>query len=318
MEAFWSPSKKRGTSVAKGAHFLRQDVSRFDASFFGLPKHDADAMDPQHRIMMEVAYEALEAAGLPLDQIAGSRTGVFIGYLTNDYQDRICRDLDDAPMYTFTGTSTASLANRISWLWDLRGPSFTINTACSSSLLALHLACESLQRGESDIAVVGGSNLLLNPEMFIFLSSQGFLSPDGKCKTFDESANGYGRGEGFGCVILKRVNEAVAAGDPIRAVIRGTGSNQNGRTKGLTMPNAEAQRALIEEVYQEAGLDFGMTGYIEAHVCPSNLFLALRSPIISASILTYLGRVPVRRLVIGKKCKRWQGLSQHLILQKTN
>jgi acyl transferase domain-containing protein len=273
MEAFWSPSKKRSTSVAMGAHFLRQDISRFDANFFGLPKHDVDAMDPQQRIMMEVAYEALEGAGLPLDQIAGSRTGVFIGYFTNDYRDMICRDPDDAPLYTFTGTSTASLANRISWLWDLRGPSFTINTACSSSLLALHLACQSLQRGESDVAIVGGSSLLLNPEMFMFLSNQGFLSPDGKCKSFDESANGYGRGEGFGCVILKRVDDAVLAGDAIRAVIRGTGSNQDGRTKGLTTPNAEAQRALIEEVYQQAGLDFKTTGYTEAHVCLSGLFI---------------------------------------------
>ncbi|KAL2020284.1 hypothetical protein VTK56DRAFT_8608 [Thermocarpiscus australiensis] len=266
MDAFWSPSKKRSTSVSQGGHFLRQDISRFDAGFFGLPKHDADAIDPQQRIMMEVAYEALERAGLPLDQMAGSRTGVYIGHLTSDYRDMICRDPDDAPLYTFTGTGTASVANRLSWLWDLRGPSFPINTACSSSLLALHLACQSLQLGECDMAIVGGSSLLLNPEMFIFLSNQGFLSPDGICKSFDESANGYGRGEGFGCVVLKRVNDAVLAGDPIRAVIRGTASNQDGRTKGLTMPNAEAQKALVEEVYQRAGLDFQTTAYVEAHV----------------------------------------------------
>jgi zearalenone synthase (highly reducing iterative type I polyketide synthase) len=141
---------------------------------------------------------------------------------------------------------------------------------CSSSLLALHLACQSLRTGESDIAIVGGSSLLINPEMFMFLSNQGFLSPDGKCKSFDESANGYGRGEGFGCIILKRTNDAVLAGDPIRAIIRGTASNQDGRTKGLTMPNAEAQMTLIEEVYRQAGLDFGTTAYVEAHVGPNS------------------------------------------------
>lgn len=266
VEAFWSPNKRRSTSAAKGAHFLRQDISRFDAGFFGLPKHDVDAIDPQQRIMMEVAYEALERAGLPLEQLAGTRTGVYMGHLTSDYRDMIIRDADNAPMYTFTGTGTASLANRISWLWDLRGPSFTVNTACSSSLLALHLACQSLRTGESDIALVGGSSLLMNPEMFITLSNQGFLAPDGKCKSFDASANGYGRGEGFGCIVLRRASEAIAAGDPIRAVIRGSASNQDGRTKGLTMPNGEAQKSLIEEVYQQAGLDFKDTTYVEAHV----------------------------------------------------
>ncbi|KAI0402410.1 putative polyketide synthase [Xylaria palmicola] len=265
MEAFWSPNKRRNTSAAMGAHFLKQDFSRFDAGFFGLPKHDADAIDPQQRVMMEVAYEALERAGLPLDKLTGTRTGVYMGHLTSDYRDMICRNPDDAPLYTFTGTGTASLANRISWLWDLRGPSFPINTACSSSLVALHLACQSLRTRETDIAIVGGSSFLMNPEMFMFLSNQGFLSPDGKCKSFDAAADGYGRGEGFGCIILKRIDDAVSAGDPIRAVIRGTGSNQDGRTKGLTMPSAEAQMALIDEVYRQAGLDFASTSYVEAH-----------------------------------------------------
>ncbi|KAK3319476.1 putative polyketide synthase [Cercophora scortea] len=264
-DAFWSPNKRRSTSAAKGAHFMREDLSRFDAGFFGLPKYDVDAMDPQQRIMMEVAYEALERAGIPLHKIAGTRTGVYMGNTTTDYRDMICRDLDKAPQYTFTGTCPASMANRISWLWDLRGPSFPVNTACSSSMVALHLACQSLRTGESDTVIVGASSLLLNPEMFIFLSNHGFLSPDGKCKSFDASANGYGRGEGFGCVILKRTSDAIAAGDPIRAVIRGTGSNQDGRTKGLTMPSAEAQMSLMEEIYQKNGLDFATTAYVEAH-----------------------------------------------------
>lgn len=285
MDAFWSPNKRRATSVAQGAHFMTDDLSRFDAGFFGLPKHDVDAMDPQQRIMMEVTYEALERAGLPLHQLAGTRTGVFMGNTTTDYRDMICRDLDNSPQYTFTGTCPASIANRISWLWDLRGPSFPINTACSSSMVALHIACQSLRTGESDIAIVGASNCLLNPEMFIFLSNHGFLSPDGKCKSFDASADGYGRGEGFGCIILKRTKDAVAAGDPIRAVIRGTGTNQDGRTKGLTMPSAEAQKALIEEVYFNAGLDFSATSYVEAHVCLSLSYLPFLSFIITSSCL---------------------------------
>lgn len=257
---------------------MQQDLSRFDAAFFGLPKHDVDAMDPQQRIMLEVAYEALERAGIPLHKVAGTRTGVYMGSVTTDYRDMICRDIDNAPQYTFTGTCPASMANRISWLWDLRGPSFPINTACSSSMVALHLACQSLQTGESDMAIVGASSHLMNPEMFIFLSQHGFLSPDGKCKTFDASADGYGRGEGFGCVILKRAEDAIAAGDPIRAIIRATASNQDGRTKGLTMPSGDAQMALIKEVYDKAGLDFGSTAYVEAHVCLSFQSLAVKYP----------------------------------------
>jgi zearalenone synthase (highly reducing iterative type I polyketide synthase) len=267
VEAFWSPKKNRNTSITRGAHFMKQDVAVFDANFFSISKTEAEAMDPQHRIMIEVVYEALEKAGLPLDKIAGTQTGVFMGHFTNDYKEMIYRDPDNAPSYTATGASKTSLANRISWLFDLKGPSFTLDTACSSSLVALHLACQSLRTGESSIAIVGGSSLLLSPEMFMYLSNQQFLSPDGKCKSFDESANGYGRGEGFGCIVLKRVDDAIMVGDPIRAVIRGTGSNQDGHTKGFTLPSADAQAALIEETYKLAGIDYKDTNYVEAHVC---------------------------------------------------
>ena len=215
---------------------------------------------------MEVTYEALERAGLPLEKIAGTKTGVFMGSFTSDYRESICRDPDNLPVNTATASATTALSARISWLLDLRGPCFTLDTACSSSLVALHLACQSLRTGDCDIAIVGGTSLLLNPEWFLTLSNQGFLSPDGKCKSFDESGNGYGRGEGFGCVILKRVDEAISAGDPIRAVIRGTGSNQDGHTQGFTLPSADAQATLIEDVYRSAGLDFNDTGYVEAHV----------------------------------------------------
>ncbi|KAI0147390.1 putative polyketide synthase [Xylariaceae sp. FL1272] len=295
--AFWSSNKRRSTSAAIGGHFLQQDISRFDAGFFGLPKHDVDAMDPQQRIIMEVAYEALERAGMPLEQIAGTRTGVFIGHLTSDYRDMICRDPDNAPVYTFTGTGTASVANRISWLWDLKGPSFTVNTACSSGLLALHLACQSLLTGESDMAIVGASSLLLSSEMFMFLSNQGFLAPDGKCKSFDASADGYGRGEGFGCLILKRTRDAILDGDPIRALIRGTGSNQDGHTVGLTMPSLEAQRGLIEEVYYKAGLNPGNTAYVEAHGTGTKLGDSHEMSALAATIAA--ARDPESKLLVG-------------------
>ena len=253
------------TSITRGAHFLKQDITKFDANFFGLSKAEAGSMDPQHRMMIEVAYEGLESAGLSLQDVARSRTGVFIGHFTSDYREMIFRDPDSAPIYTFSGTSKTSLANRISWLFDLQGPSFSLDTACSSSLVALHLACQSLRTGESDIAIVGGVNLLLNPEMFMYFSNQHFLSPDGKCKSFDESGNGYGRGEGIAALVLKRVDDAIAGQDPIRAIIRGTGSNQDGHTKGFTLPSAEAQATLIRDTYSAAGLDFRDTRYVEAH-----------------------------------------------------
>lgn len=225
-------------------------------------------MDPQQRISLEVVYEALESAGYPLNSLRDTRTGVFMGQLTSDYQELVCRDIDAVvtSKFSLTGLQRTSLANRVSWLFDLKGPSFTLDTACSSSLTALHLACESLASGESDIAIVGGCNVIINPDMFICLGGQGFLAPDGKCKAFDASADGYGRGEGVAAVVLRRFSDAARCGDPVRAVIRGTGINQDGNTKGFTLPSAEAQATLIHDVYKKCGLDFSQTGYVEAHV----------------------------------------------------
>lgn len=223
-------------------------------------------MDPQQRLMLEVVYEALETAGLPLSGLSGTDTGVFVGQFTDDYKDMVSRDSETAMPFSVTGLQRTSTSNRISWLLDLKGPSVTVDTACSSSLVALHLACQSLQSGECSTAIVGGCNLMINPEMFVYLSGQGFLAPDGKCKSFDAAANGYGRGEGFAALVLRRVDEAVVAEDPIRAVIRATGSGQDGHTKGFTLPSSDAQAKLIRDVYSRAGLDFSDTGYVEAHV----------------------------------------------------
>lgn len=298
-DGYWSANKRRNTCIAKSGHFIKQDISRFDASFFGISSAEAAAMDPQHRLMTEVAFEALEAAGLTLDEIRGSRTGVWVGHFTSDYKEMLYRDPDGAPAYAATGLQKTSLANRLSWLWDLRGPSFTLDTACSSSLVALHVACQSLRLGECDMAIVGGSNLLLGPDVFNFFGGQGFLSPDGKSKSFDASADGYGRGEGFAAVVLKRADDAILHQDPIRAVIRGTACNQDGHTKGFTLPSSEAQIALIKSVYGLAGLDMDGTGYVEAHVCLSlRVSLAVFPPptyiyIITSGIIsnshTYIG-----------------------------
>lgn len=257
-------SDPKGETAFPG-HYLRDDVYAFDANFFDISRKEAKAMDPSQRLMLEVAYEAFENSGILLSAVAGTNTSCYVGQFVSDYREMVFRDPDSAPTYTVTGTGTSLISNRISWFFDLRGPSFTLNTACSSSMVALHEACESLRKGESEMSVVGGSNLILSPEMFTYLRHQGFLAPDGKCKTFDISANGYGRGEGVAALILQPIEAAVRNGNPIRAVIRGTGVNQNGRTKGITLPSAEAQKALIMKTYRSAGLSLSETAYVEAH-----------------------------------------------------
>ncbi|ODA80867.1 hypothetical protein RJ55_03827 [Drechmeria coniospora] len=263
--AFHHGEKKINTSLTRGGHFIKQDVAAFDANFFSLSKTEAESMDPQQRMIMEVTYESMESAGLRIENLAGSRTGVFMASFTSDYRELMFRDAETAPLYTATGTSNTSTSNRVSWFFDLRGPSFTVNTACSSSLVACHLACQSLWSGETETAIVGGTSLLLNPDMFLYLSNQQFLAPDGQCKSFDNAGDGYGRGDGIGVVILKRVADAIRDGDPIRAVIRGSGSNQDGHTKGFTIPSVEAQASLIAETYRNAGLSLAETRYVEAH-----------------------------------------------------
>ncbi|KAJ5403181.1 hypothetical protein N7509_003052 [Penicillium cosmopolitanum] len=264
-DAFCFPGKKANASLPRGAHFLKQDIAAFDANFFNISKVEAESMDPQQRMAMETVYEAMENAGLPVSKLAGTQTGVWMGNFTSDYREQVFRDSESAPMYTATGTSSTSVSNRVSWFFDFKGPSFTLDTACSSTMVAMHLAVQSLSIGESSAAVVGGTNLLLNPDMFMYLSNQHFLAKDGKSKAFDESADGYGRGEGASVVVLKRMADALANGDPIRAVIRSTAINQDGHTKGLTLPSPDAQAALINEVYHKANLSMEETRYIEAH-----------------------------------------------------
>ena len=264
-----------------GAHFLRGDVAKFDANFFGISANEAKAMDPQQRIMLEIAYEAFENAAISIETVAGTNTACYIGNFTTDYKNMLFQDSESAPLHAVSGTGAEMISNRISWFYDLRGPSVTLNTACSSSLVALHQGYQSLRIRESNMALIGGSNLLLSPDMFQAMSKQQFLAKDGLSKSFDAKGDGYGRGEGFAVVILKRFKDAVFDGDPIRAVLRGSGVNQDGKTKGITAPNSEAQADLIRSTYRAAGLDLRDTHYCEAHV----------SALDHKDIITYLSSI---------------------------
>ncbi|KAL4786915.1 hypothetical protein BJX76DRAFT_364738 [Aspergillus varians] len=263
--AYHPNREKLSTSHIRGGHFFDEDLGLFDAAFFNFSAETAASLDPQFRLQLESVYEALENAGLPLSQVAGSSTSVFAGTFFHDYRDALVRDEDNLARSFITGVGSAMASNRISHFFDLRGASMTIDTGCSTTLVALHQAVENLRAGGSEMSIVGGANVLLNPDNFKALGSFGFLSPDGKCFAFDERANGYGRGEGVATVVLKRLKDAVAAGDPVRAIIRESVLNQDGKTETLTSPSQDAQEALMRDCYAKAGIEPSQTQYFEAH-----------------------------------------------------
>ncbi|EOD43942.1 putative polyketide synthase protein [Neofusicoccum parvum UCRNP2] len=226
---------------------------------------EAVSTDPQQRLLLEVAYESIENAGIPISQIAGTNTSCYVGAFMKDYQHISSHDPDDLPGYASTGHSSALLANRISWFFDLRGSSVTIDTGCSGSTVAFHMACESLRTGEAEIAIAGGVGAILSPDPMFSMVAFNFLSPDGRCHSFDARANGYARGEGFAALVLKPLAAALRAGDAVRAVVRGSAVNQDGRTPGITLPSSAAQRALIATAYRRARLDTAQTAFCEAH-----------------------------------------------------
>ncbi|KAF2768961.1 reducing type I polyketide synthase, partial [Teratosphaeria nubilosa] len=266
QKAFYHPqSEHPGRSNVTGAHFLNEDVSLFDATFFGLSSEVASSMDPQLRLQLESTFEALENAGVPLSVAAGSQTAVFAGSFFRDYYDSLLRDPDTLPRYCLTGNGAAMLSNRVSHFFDLRGPSVTVDTGCSTGLTALHLACQSLRTGESTMAIVGGANVLLNPDNFIAMSCLGFLGSTGRSFSFDHRAEGYGRGEGVATIVIKPLPLALRDGDTVRAVIKATLLNQDGRTPTVTSPSQEAQEILIRQCYANAGLHPKDTAYVEAH-----------------------------------------------------
>ncbi|MFC5663684.1 amino acid adenylation domain-containing protein [Kitasatospora misakiensis] len=239
----------------------------FDPAFFGISGREADHMDPQQRKLLEVAWEALEDGGQKPAELAGREVGVYVGAFTLDYKIVQFSDLsfDTLAAHTATGTMMTMVSNRISHCFDFRGPSVSIDTACSSSLVAVHLAAQSLQRGETDLALAGGTLLHIAPQYTIAETKGGFLSPQGRSRTFDAAADGYVRAEGVAVVALKRLSDALRDGDPIHAVVIGSGVNQDGRTNGITVPNPDAQVTLIERVCAEAGISPGSLQYVEAH-----------------------------------------------------
>ncbi|GAM82786.1 Beta-ketoacyl synthase [Dothideomycetidae sp. 11243] len=249
----------------KGGHFIDEDVAAFDAAFFNYSAEMAQVVDPQFRLQLESTYEALENAGLPLSQVTGSQTSVFAGVFTHDYQEGIIRDEDRLPRFNVVGTWSPMSSNRISHFFDFRGASMTLETGCSTTLVALHQAIQTLRNREADMSVVTGANVMLNPDTFKAIGSLGMLSPDGRSYAFDARANGYGRGEGVATIIIKRLSDALANNDPIRAVIRETALNQDGKTETITTPLGAAQIELMRECYRRAGLDPRGTQYFEAH-----------------------------------------------------
>lgn len=242
------------------------DIDRFDARFFGVAPREARSMDPQQRLLLELAWEALESAGLSSERCAAARTGVFVGLSSVEYgATYVAGDTRRIDPTTGTGNCWSVAAGRLSYLLNLTGPSMALDTACSSSLVALHLACQSLRSGESGLALAGGSSLLLSPESTIAMSKMRALAPDGRCKPFDAAADGYVRSEGCGLVVLERLSDALAHGDPVLALIRGTAVNQDGRSSTLTAPNGQAQRELMEEALRQAGVRPEDVQYVEAH-----------------------------------------------------
>src|SRR5919202_4527312 len=254
VRSFYDPDPaKPGKTYAVRGGFIN-GVDQFDAAFFGMSPREATRADPQQRVLMEVAYEAIEDAGIAPERLAGTNTGVFIGIATLDYGgiQTSTAERRSINAYTNVGLALCIAANRLSYLFDLHGPSLAVDTACSSSLVATHLACQSIWRGDCDMALTGGVNLIIRPEGTIGFSKASMLAPDGRCKSFDARADGYVRSEGAGVLVLKPVSRALADGDPIHAVVRGTAVNQDGRTAGISLPNRAAQEAMLLGAYRQA------------------------------------------------------------------
>ncbi|KAL4953777.1 hypothetical protein BDW69DRAFT_184162 [Aspergillus filifer] len=266
IDAHYNPTGNRQDTLSvDGGHFLTGDMGAFDPAFFSLTAAEAEGMDPQQRMALELSYQALENAGVSMGKASGTKTCVFTGCCASDYGALYAKDPQFAGKYVGYSQAMSMVANRISWFFNLQGPSANVDTACSSSLVALDLACQSIWAGVSSMGLAVGVNLILAREWTNGLDNLGFFSKDNRCFSFDTKANGYSRGEGLGAVVIKPLEDAVRDGDTIRAVIRSTLSNQDGHTPGITLPSRDAQRKLIQEAYSHAGLSPAYTRYFEAH-----------------------------------------------------
>lgn len=271
----------------------------FDPAFFGISPREADHMDPQQRKLLEVAWEALEDGGQRPADLAGSNVAVYVGAFTLDYKILQFADLGFTSLaaHTATGTMMTMVSNRISYCFDFRDHSLSIDTACSSSLVAVHLACQALNNGESDLALAGGTLLHMAPQYTVAETKGGFLSPEGRSRTFDAAADGYVRAEGVGLVALKRLDDAVRDGDRIHAVILGSGVNQDGHTNGITVPNPDAQVDLIRRVCAEAGITPGALQYMEAHGTSTPVGDPIEANALARALA--IGRAPGARAYVG-------------------
>jgi len=287
-----------GKVVTRRAGFV-DDVTGFDAPFFGMSAREVRLMDPQHRLLLETAWRAVEHSGTAPTALANTNTGVFVGLATHDYLGMASDELTypEIEAYMAVGTSNAAAAGRISYRLGLQGPSVAVDTACSSSLVAIHQACQALRLGECDLALAGGANVLLTPATMITFSHAHMLAPDGRCKTFDAAADGYVRGEGCGVIVVKRLEDAIRDGDRIRAVIRGSAINQDGASGGLTVPNGVAQQRVIAEALKRAGVAPGDVGYLEAHGTGTSLGDPIEAQ--AAGEVLGAGREASRPLLVG-------------------
>jgi acyl transferase domain-containing protein/predicted O-methyltransferase YrrM len=299
VAAYYDPDPAApGRTATRFGAFLK-DVDRFDAAFFGISPREAAALDPQQRLLLEVAWSALEHAGLAADRLLGSKTGVFVGIASRDYSQLQLASGDPARLdaYFASGSAHSMAAGRLSYVLGLQGPSMAIDTACSSSLVAVHLACLSLRAGECRAALAGGVHLTLSPEATIAFSKARMLAPDGRCKTFAAAADGFSEGEGCGIVVLKRLSDALADGDPVLAVVRGSAVNQDGASAGLTAPNGPAQQAVIREALARAGVAPADVTYVEAHGTGTSLGDPIEVQALGAVLGE--GRAPDAPLLIG-------------------
>ncbi len=265
IESYYDPNPDAPGKMYIRHAALVEQVDRFDPQFFGISGKEAHSLDPQQRFILEVTWEALERAGINPQELENTQTGVFLGIGQNDYANLGLSQVETISPYDATGNGFCFAAGRLSYFLGLQGPSMAIDTACSSSLVAIHEACQSLRQGESNLALAGGVQLILAPQVTTALSKLKALSPDGKCKTFDAAADGYGRGEGCGIVVLKRLSDALKDGDNIQAVIRGSAVNHDGPSSGLTVPNKLAQEKLIQQALKAAKLEPDRVSYVEAH-----------------------------------------------------
>ncbi|KFZ23643.1 hypothetical protein V502_01879 [Pseudogymnoascus sp. VKM F-4520 (FW-2644)] len=260
VDGFYSPSSKPGCVGVQHGHFLSENdgLQQIDTSFFKMSKAEAGSLDPQQRMLLEVVWECMESSGQV--RWRGDKIGCF------DWQDNMMRDPQQRGRFRATGSGDFAISNRVSYEYDLRGPSMTLKTGCSSSLIAFHQGCEAIQSGSCNSAIVAGTNLIMAPSMTIAMTEQGVLSPDGTCKTFDATADGYARGEAINAIYIKKLSDAIRDGDPVRAVIRATASNADGKTSGMSVPSLESHEAMIRHAYKVAGIsDHSRTAFVECH-----------------------------------------------------